>query len=438
MHGCDPFHKDDKGITLLYLACKLGHMEIIAYFITERNCDPNCTSNDGSTCLHAASRGSGDQSEVIKYLVINHNCSLLVKNKFGNLPLHLAARNGNLDVVKCILGMDCDPNCKGEFARIPLHHASKGGHIKVVKFLVDKHHSDPLCPDVNKNTPLHLAVENNNLSVVKLFIEEKGCNPNIKGHLKWRPLHISLKHRHYGMSMYLIGLPHWDVLATVSDDSTDKITPLSLAVESQNLDIITYLCSTRRLDPYLQPNKEKLLQSTSNAEILEYLKQFPDPLHTAAAYGDVETVRHYVEREKWCPKKFDWYVNNTLHNAAQHGQLEMVKYLTGLSKDPINEEVEILCDPQLKNKYGLTALEIASQNCHHHVESYLLRTTIKSVLHQNIISPSLNIFIVGNSGSGKSTLAKALSSESSLLGQFTKVKGVLPLTAGIVPTTLDS
>ena len=437
-HGCDSSHKDDKGITLLYLACQQGHMEIIAYLITERNCDPNCTSNDGSTCLHAASRGSGDLSEVIKYLVINHNCSLLVKNKFGNLPLHFAARNGNLDAVKFILDMDCDPNCKGELERIPLHYASKGGHIEVVKFLVDKHHSDPLCLDEHKNTPLHLAVKNNNLSVVKLFIEEKGCNPNIQGHLKWRPLHISLKHRHFGMSMYLIGLPHCDVLATVSDGSTDKITPLSLAVESQNLDIITYLCSTRRLDPYLQPNKEKLLQSTSNAEILEYLEQFPDPLHTAAVYGDTETVRHYVEREKWCPKKFDRYGNNTLHNAAQHGQLEVVKYLTGLSKDPINEEVEILCDPLLKNKYGVTALEIASQNRHHHVESYLLRTTIKSVLHQDIISPSLNIFIVGNSGSGKSTLVKALSSESSLLGQFTKVKGVLPLTAGVVPTTLDS
>ena len=438
-HGCDPSHKDDRGFTSLHLACQQGHMKIMAYLITERHCDPNCTSNIGNTCLHAASLGIGDQSEVIRYLVIKHNCSLLVKNMLGNLPLHLAARDGNLDVVKCILDMDCDPNCKGQFERIPLHHASECSHIEVVKFLVDKHHSDPLCPDVHKDTPLHLAVKNNNLSVVKLFIEEKSCNPNIQGHLKWGPLHISLKHRHLSMSMYLIGLPHCDVLATVSDSSSDKITPLSLAVESQNLDIITYLCSTRRLDPYLQPNKEKLLQSTSNAEILEYLEQFPDPLHTAAVYGDLVTVRHYVEREKWCPKKFDRYGNNTLHNAAQHGQLEVVKYLTGLSKDPINEEVEILCDPQLKNKYGLTAQAIASQNSHRHVVSYLLRaTTNQTVLQRDVISPPLSIFVVGNSGSGKSTLVKALSSESSLLGQITKVKGVLPLTAGVVPTTLDS
>ena len=469
-HGCDPSHKDIKGFTSLHLACQQGHMKIIAYLITKQNCDPNCTSNDGSTCLHAASRGSCGQPEVIRYLVIEHNCSLLVKNMYGNSPLHFAALNGNLDVVKCAIeDMKCSPNCKGELERIPLHHAIEGGHIDVVKYLVNKHHCDPLCPDkdrdtplhmaaangqldifkfftvthgcnplcklANNNTPLHLAAQNNHLDVVKFLIEELKCDPNVQGCLKWRPLHFSLEQGHFGMSMYLIDLLHCNVLATASDGST----PLSLAVETQNLEIITYLCSTRRLDPYLQPNKERLFQSTNNTSILEYLKQFPDPLHTAAAYGDMETVRHYVASEKWCPKKFDRYGNNTLHNAAQHGQLEVVKYLTGLSKDPINEEVEILCDPQLKNKYGLTALEIASQNSHHHIESYLLRTTtIKSVLHQDVISSPLSIFVIGNSGSGKSTLVKALSSESSLFGQLTKVKGVLPLTAGIVPTTLDS
>ena len=472
-HGCDPSHKDDRGFTPLHLACQQGHMKIIAYLITEGNCDPNCTGNDGNTCLHAASWGSRDLSEVIRYLVINHRCSLLIKNKFGNLPLHFAALNGNLDVVKCAIeDMKCDPNCKGEFGRIPLHHAIEGGHIEVVKYLVNKHHCDPLCPDensitplymaaangqldifkfftitkgcnplckqANNVTPLHLAARNNNLNFIKFIIEEMKCDPNVQGPLKWRPLHISLKNHYFDISMYLIGLSHCDVLATVSDGLKD-MTPLSLAVETQNLDIIMYLCSTRRLDPYLQPNKEELLQATSNTEILEYLKQFPDPLHTAAVYGDVETVRHYVEREKWCPKKFDRYGNNTLHNAAQHGQLEVVKYLTGLSKDPINEEVEILCDPLLKNKYGLTAQAIASQNGHRHVVSYLLRaTTNQTVLQRDVISPPLSIFVVGNSGSGKSTLVKALSSESSLLGQITKVKGVLPLTAGIVPTTLDS
>ena len=65
-------------------------------------------------------------------------------------------------------------------------------------------------------------------------------------------------------------------------------------------------------------------------------------------------------------------------------------------------------------------------------------TAKKPVFQQDIISPPLNIFVVGNSGSGKSTLIKALSTESSILGRMVKVKGVTPLTAGVVPTTIHS
>ena len=54
------------------------------------------------------------------------------------------------------------------------------------------------------------------------------------------------------------------------------------------------------------------------------------------------------------------------------------------------------------------------------------------------ISPTINIFVLGNSGSGKSTLVKALSTENAVFGKLVKVRGVIPLTAGIVPTALHS
>ncbi len=52
----------------------------------------------------------------------------------------------------------------------------------------------------------------------------------------------------------------------------------------------------------------------------------------------------------------------------------------------------------------------------------------------------MNIFVVGNSGSGKSTLVKALSQDKSFLIKVfnLKVKGVVPLTPGIVPTIIDN
>ena len=475
--GCDPsLYQDAIGFTPLHRACQHGHPDIVAYLICEGKCGIKSTSDDGSTCLHIASKSG--HLNIVKYLInkscagtLDYNC--LTKDKVDDTPLHSAALGGHLEVLKFFTeDIKCDPNMKGHYGRIPLHHASEHGHLDVVKHLVDQYHCDPLCRDDEKYTPLHMAAAcgqlevvkffvikhgcnpliklpsnstslhlaacNNHLDVVKFFIEEANCDPNIQGHSKWRPLHFSLNNENTSISKYLINLPQCDVLASTASYA---VTPLSLAVDTENIEMIKYICSTRRIDPHLQPNRDELLlqaMAINNNAILEYLQHYPDPLHCAAIYGDVEKVRHYVKM-KWCLKKFDRYGNNTLHNAAQHGQLKVVKYLTGLSKDPINEEVEILCDPLLKNKYGLTAQAIASQNGHRHVVSYLLRaTTNQTVLQQDVISPSLSIFVVGNSGSGKSTLVKALSSESSLLGQITKVKGVLTLTAGIVPTTLDS
>lgn len=52
-----------------------------------------------------------------------------------------------------------------------------------------------------------------------------------------------------------------------------------------------------------------------------------DPLNKAAACGNMETVKQYVEREGWDPNGLDRDGNNTLHIAAKYGQLEVVKYL---------------------------------------------------------------------------------------------------------------
>ena len=128
-----------------------------------------------------------------------------------------------------------------------------------------------------------------------------------------------------------------------------------------------------------------------------------------------------------------------MHNAAKYGQLEVVKYLTGFFATPESTHLSVFCDPQAKNKRGLTAQSLASHSGHHHVVSYLLRaTTNQPVSERYTISPTINMYVLGNAGSGKSTLVKALSSENAIFGKLVKVRGVAPLTAGIVSTTLHS
>ena len=103
-----------------------------------------------------------------------------------------------------------------------------------------------------------------------------------------------------------------------------------------------------------------------------------------------------------------------LHLAAFHGHLDTVKYFI------IDHE----CDPFITTVSGHTAESKASLNGQDRIVSFL---------HRTLNYQPLKLFVMGNSGSGKSTLVKALSSQDR-----GKVKGVLPLTAGIVPTSFYS
>jgi ankyrin repeat protein len=483
--GWDPNRLDKESNNAFLIAALHGQLEVMKYLAIQT--DPCSRGQLERTPLHFASVGG--HLDVVKYLLNAYRASLCpgepqnsllaadnakcitqpltsVVDGDSNTPLHLASLHGHLSVVEFLIeGEKCDPSSKGYQGSTPLHCASKGGHLVIVQYLIDEHHCDPMCTDEKRNTPLHSAAANGqldvisyftallgcsalvknshnntplhvavfkgNLQVVKFLIEKLKCDPNARGESDMTPLHLSLVRKHYDIAKYLIGLSDCNVLA-----KQRKI--FHFAVKTQNVDLVSYLCNTCRLDPYLQPEKGKLLELASPA-MLEFFKHYVDPLRYAAVYGDLERVKYYIENENWDPKELDRYGNNLLHNAAQHGQLEVVKYLTGLNKDPIHQSVKVLCDPVVKNKYGLTALDIATQSGHDRVVSYLLRiTSYKPILEQDVLSPPLNIFVVGNTGSGKSTSVKALCTEKSYLGKILRVKDVTPLTAGIVPTTLHS
>ena len=488
-HGCNPSSQDCDGVTPLYLACHQGHMDIVSYLITEAHCDPNCTTKNGRTCLHAASHGG--KLEIVKFLHITSKREPKCDAE-GNTPLHFAS---SLDVSKYLIEvMKCDPNSRSLQKRTPLHLACTHGHLEVVRCLVDTYHCSLLSTDEKKLTPLHFAAAYGHLEVVQYFALSLGCNPSVRATFQWTPLHYAAASGHLEVAKFLVK----DIKCDPNIADSEKRRPLFYAIyfnksevskflidhmtdiqfqeaavlfHRENFDILNHCCFVRGYDPYV------LLQSTVRAinnrlfvlgydgvQIVLYcihlysnvrdnqqgssasaetmhniIRKYVDPLHHAAITGDMETVRCHVEKKQWDPRKFDRHGNNVLHNAAKHGQLDVVKYLTGLNKDHDKDNIEILCDPLVKSRAGLTAQDIASQKGHHHVVSYLLRATSKQpLLQQDVISPPINLFVVGNSGSGKSTLVKALSTENSILGRVVRVKGVTPLTAGIVPTTIHS
>ena len=465
---CDPNLKDHYERTPLLHAIEEGHLDVVRYLVDTHHCDRLCPDEDKQTPLHrAAAEG---KIEVVKYFAITRQSNMLIKDYFSSTPLHLASFNGHLEVVKFLTeDMGCDSRFKGQFARQPLHYASERGHLDVVRYLVDTHHCDPLCADEDRqtplhraaakgklkvvryflitrqsnmlikdyfsNTPLHLASFNGHLEVVKFLTEDMECDPNLKRQFEKTPLHFASAQGHLKVVKYLVDAHHCDPLCP----DEDKQTPLHEAIANNCLMVVRYFVEDCRLDPYLLPDRKKLLSAAKDSALLHFFEVHVDPLHRAAIAGKLELVRIYVERKNWCPKMLDRDGNNALHSAAKYGQLEVVRYLTGFYATPESSHPSVLCDPQARNKHGLTALSLASQGGHYRVVSYLLRaTTNQPVSAWYAISPNINIFVLGNSGSGKSTLVRALSTENAIFGKFVKVGGVTPLTAGIVPTTLHS
>ena len=444
--------RDQHSRTPLHCAAVCGHLDVVKFFIDDLKYNPiplsfathdikmylqdvtasYFSADKNSNELHCAAL-NGD-SEMVQFLIEKSKCDPNCKDQRHNLtPLHHACENGHANVVEYLLSL---PNCDKQTA---LHAAASNGHLAIVKCLVQRYKCSFLAGNQHGNTPLHLAVYCNHLEVVKYFIEMQGCDPNIKGEQGCTPLHLSLEYKYFELSKYLISDPRCDIFAKYFD-RTRTVDCILLAVETGSLEVLQLLCNTRRLDPYFQTGKGRLLRATGDVNIIKYLDDYTDPLHYAAEQGDFETVSYFVESRKWDPNMLDRHGNNTLHHAAKHGQLEVVKYLTGLNKDPAAGNIEILCDPLTKNKSVLTAQLLALQNGHHSLVHYFIRTTINQpMLHKDVLSPFLNIFVVGNTGSGKSTLVKALTAQSTpVVSRFVKVKDVTPLTTGIQCKTLNS
>ena len=404
-YGCN-ISQDDRAV-ILCSTCLVGHMDIVTYLITEADYDPH---NLKLSCLHVACMGG--HLDVVKYLVDAHHCDPLCQLEGNETSLDIAAANGRLEIVSYITAISQNYSHKQLAIKndTPLHHASLNGHLEVTKFFIEHKNetlSDPNCKGQNERIPLHHASQGGHLDVVKYLVNTHHCDPLHPDEDNETPLHIAAANGRLEVVSYFSITQDCNLLIK----SKYNNTPLHDASFNGHLEVVRFLIEDMKCDPNCKGQYEKT------------------PLHHASESGHLDVVKYLVDTHHCDPLCPDKDKITPLHLAVSEGRLKIVQYFANIPD----------CNLQVKNAKKYSPLDIASQCGHHQIESFLLRaTTTKPVLQRDIISPSLNIFVIGNSGSGKSTLVKALSAEKSLLGRFITVKDVTPLTAGIVPTTINS
>ena len=333
---------DGEAYTPLHIACNVGNNETVKLLI-DYGADPECIhEGSGATSLQeAVCSGS---LPVVQTLLsrIKSNDFVNVKDHKGWSPLHFACHYGHTAIAECLLQHSAHSNDKIKIGRTALHLAAFEGFVECTKVLLE-HSADVNIQDEEGWTAVILASQEGHPAVVKAICE---FNPDLTLRSKTgrNAIHAACFHGHIHCIKIILDAADCSALVTVSDK--DGWSPLHLAAQEGNLDIVAHLVSLN----YVDMNPRALNGRT--------------PLHNAVLKGRLEVAQFLIESgatidiqdsKSWTP----------LHVACQHGYLKIAKLLAE-HRAGINDTIDS----------GRNSLHLAAFEGHAEVATFLLERGI--------------------------------------------------------------
>ncbi|KAJ3084758.1 hypothetical protein HK102_000564 [Quaeritorhiza haematococci] len=170
------------GWTLLLLAAKNGHTDIVEYLIQKANCDVHQSNNDGEDGLFWAS--AGGHINTMKCL-LRAGANPNARCKDGRTAMSIAAFCGQTDACSCLIQAGGNADVEDKRTKRPLHYAANEGHASTVSILLTAGKASPHAIDQHKWTPLMFAASKGRVDCVKAilssasgaeYIEQKSAN----------------------------------------------------------------------------------------------------------------------------------------------------------------------------------------------------------------------------------------------------------------------
>lgn len=161
----------------------------------------------------------------------------------------------NFEAIKDIVGNGADVNYRGSHGNTPLGYSAFSGNTEIMKFLLDAG-ARPNNPAYQDSYPVGLAAYGGNANAVEILLE-RGADPN-------------------------------------AANPNTGVTPLHEAVLKGN--DATKECVSLLIKAGADPNVSTKQDVETNAfyENVRVYSEFP--LHWAAAYGDEETIRLFIDQ----------------------------------------------------------------------------------------------------------------------------------------------
>ena len=277
--GCDIFHKNIVGGTILHYACQEGKLTLVKHLLDNYPALLTIRDDDGQTPLHTA--GESDCVELVDYLIRQKQCdvfdkdtigrtilniacqegkvklvrnlvenfpALLTMKKYGGFtPLYDAGLSGSVEIVDYLIGQCCDVLSKTNTGKTVLHAACRRGILTLVKHLVENYPGLLKIKDNNGMSPLHSAGSSGSIEVVDFLLSQQ-CDICEKDSYGWTILHYACQEGKLILVKHIV--VNYPVLLTTR--STMSFTPLHAAELSDSVELVEYLinqqCDVRDKD----------------------------------------------------------------------------------------------------------------------------------------------------------------------------------------------
>lgn len=337
-------------------------------------------------------------------------------------PAYWACRYGRYELLKELIETyRCNPKYVSDRGTTLLHVACTKGHLQIARYLSQSHLLDPNVRNKQGASMLYAACSNGHLEIMKFLEQELGvrCGPMRNGQLydgeSYSLLHTACSRGHLDIVNYLVEEKSYSPDLKFTFDET----PLLAACSNGHLPVVRYLI-------------EK-----AHCNITYVDKSGTTPLHIACQNGHPAVVTYLIQERKCTPSFRDNCGNTPLHIACRYGRVEVVKILLETRQ----------VDPSSTTESGEAPIQIAKDKL---IIRELIRMgaktrgmELKHFQPDSLLEVLMRVFVVGHPSSGKSTLVKALQPEQgamrkSIVRRYKKVTGVMPQTAGIIPTEIES
>ncbi|GAV64978.1 Ank_2 domain-containing protein/PGG domain-containing protein [Cephalotus follicularis] len=183
--------QNQSGETVLYVAAECGLVELLEELIKHYDVDSASTkARNGYDAFHIAAKQGN--LEVVKLLMGAIPAFSVTFDSSNTTALHTAASQGHIEVVNFLLENGSSvANIARSNGKTALHSSARNGHLEIVKLLLSKDPGIAKRKDKKGQTALHMAVKGQNVELVNELIKSDPSLINMEDNKGNTALHVA-------------------------------------------------------------------------------------------------------------------------------------------------------------------------------------------------------------------------------------------------------